>query len=78
MVFPEPWVKHSLGFSRFFFFLYQFIDSKRKTRWNLFNQKTKFVTVKTICMIVITRQENKNICKVNQKTHKYTSGKSEE
>ena len=29
-------------------------------------------------MIVITQYENKNICKVNQKIYKYTSGKLEE
>ena len=35
MVFTEPWVKHSLGFSCFFSFLHQFIDSKKKTSWQL-------------------------------------------
>ena len=32
MVFPKSMGKHSLEFSRFFSFLYQFIDSKKKTR----------------------------------------------
>ena len=35
MVFPEPQAKHSLGFSYFFSFLYQIIDSRKKTRWQL-------------------------------------------
>ena len=60
MVFPKPWVKHSLEFSRFFSFLHQFIDLKKKTRcFNIFNQQTQkanFIRVKTICMIVITQQ----------------------
>ena len=35
MVFPKPWVKYSMKFLRFFSFLYQFIDSKKKTRGQL-------------------------------------------
>ena len=35
MVFPKPWVKHSLEFSQFFASLNQFIDPNKKTRWQL-------------------------------------------
>ena len=35
IVFPEPWVKHSLEFSHFFSFLNQFINSNKKTWWHL-------------------------------------------
>ena len=41
MVFPKPWVKHSLEFSRFFSFLYQFINLKKKTRWQLMQWTNK-------------------------------------
>ena len=72
IVFPETWIKHSLGFSRFFSFLHQFIDLKKKTRWKLIQSTnikyTLFESQNYLhdCYYSI-RKQDKNIWKVNQK-----------
>ena len=80
MVFPKPWVKYSMKFLRFFSFLYQFIDSKKKTRGQLIqstNIKYKLWKSQNYLYDHYHLISRTKTYKVNQKINKYTSGKLE-